>query len=529
MPAPTPKRAAPPPARPTPDEHHAPADTRRPGTPHPSPHAGGDEAPRVSGFDPRTNDQPPSRTVAHVDVDCFFAQAEQLDRPELRGRPVIVGGTVTPDGRTGRGVVCSCTYEARRFGVRNAMPVAKAVRLCPHGVYLRTNFDRYRELSQRLFEVCRDITPVVQVASLDEAYLDFTGLERRFAKAPNGDDHAGRHWTERAGHALKERVFDATGLVVSVGIGPNRLVAKLASKEGKPDGLLSIRPEQLDDFLIDLPVARIPGVGPAMQRRLARLGVTTIRELRRLGLETLVASLDDTGAWLWDRAHGRASAIVSTGHDRRSISRETTFSTDTTDRAFLRSTLRRLTQSAAWRLRRAGLRAGVVSLKLRYDDFRTVHRDRSLGAARGGVGATDHDDDLIETALTLFEDLYGDARPAGAGARRPVRLIGVGLTRLTAGGGRQLRFGEEDEFERRSRLYATADTIRARFGFDAVTLGPSAKKRRDRQPPPPDEPAAPCGSPDDAVGWVEPDADERTGRSLGRTPAASPRAVTTVH
>jgi DNA polymerase-4 len=338
------------------------------------------------------------RRIAHIDMDAFYASVEQRDNPSLRGKPVIVAG-LSP-----RGVVCAASYEARRFGIHSAMPTQQARLLCKNGIFLRPRMERYREVSRCVFGIIREFSDVVEPVSVDECYVDFT-TNRFGIDAP--DELAGR---------LKQQIRDQAGLTCSVGIAPNKFIAKIASDFDKPDGLVVIAPDQVDTFLVDLPVGRIPGVGPVAQRKFQQLGVKTIAELRRLTREQLERLFRRAGGRLYEYARGIDERPVVTYRAPKSLSREQTFERDTTDLEVVRETLRRQADSVAQRLAKRGLRAHGVELKVKYDDFQQVTRSGRLDDLFNDA------DTIYQTALTLLE-----RTEAG---RRAVRLVGVGVSGL---------------------------------------------------------------------------------------------------
>jgi len=305
-------------------------------------------------------DFPVPRTIVHADLDAFYASVEQLDNPELRGKPVVVGGS--PEGR---GVVMAASYEARRFGVRSAMPMSRALRLCPRVVRLPARFDRYSELSRDVMAIFRDVTPLVAPLSLDEAFLDATEEMDRF----DGPESLGRH--------LKGEVRKRTGLVLSVGIAANKLVAKIASDTGKPDGLVVVPPGTEAAFLAPLKVRALWGVGPKSEAVLHAAGFHTISQLAAAGAAHLETSLGSRGLWLYDMARGLDDSAVHTEHERKSVGAENTFPRDLSDGPDLRAELDRIAASVARRLAKSGFRARTVVLKLRYANFRTITRQSS--------------------------------------------------------------------------------------------------------------------------------------------------------
>lgn len=346
----------------------------------------------------------PVRRILHCDMDCFYAAVHARDDPALRGQPLIVGGR--PEGR---GVVAAASYEARRFGVRSAMPSSRAARLCPQAVFLPPEFGRYRRESEEIFRIYRDFTPLVQAVSIDEAYLDVT-------------DRLGRLGSATAvAREIRRRVREERGLTVSIGVGPSKLVAKIASDFDKPDGLTVVRPEEVEGFLAPLPVRRLHGVGPATERALAELGVETVGDLRARSKEELAARFGRHGRLLWEFARGIDEREVTTHRERKSLGAETTFPRDLTELPAMEEVIGGLAGSVAEGLARRGIAGATVTLKVRYDDFTTVTRSASRARPTAAEG------EIARVALELL-------RRTEAGAR-PVRLLGVTVSKLASAGG----------------------------------------------------------------------------------------------
>ena len=386
---------------------------------------------------------PEARAIAHADMDAFYAAIEQRDDPALRGKPVVVGGA------TPRGVVSAASYEARAFGVHSAMPSMQAKKLCPHAIFVPGRMSVYRRESRRIFEIFARFTPAVEGISLDEAFLDLTGTEKLFGPP------------ERTVERLRAEVRAETGLAVSVGLAPVKLVAKIASDLAKPDGLLVVRRGEVREFLAPLPVGRIWGVGPVARTRLESVGIHTIGDLARrpdTELRTLLGSFGPDAARL---ARGDDVREVEPYREAKSYSEENTFAHDVADPRELERAIRAHAEAVARRLRKDGLVARGVGLKLKLA--------RPLGQGRFP---------LLSRSCTLVEATNDGAELASAGRRllqraalaEPVRLVGLAAERLEEAGAQQLELLAEsaDARERRTRLNRTLDEIRARFGSRAL-------------------------------------------------------------
>ena len=344
------------------------------------------------------------RRILHCDMDCFYAAIHQRDDPALAGKPVIIGGS--PDRR---GVVAAASYEVRRFGVRSAMPSSQARRLCPHAIFLRPDFPRYREESKTIFEIFRSFTEVVQPVSIDEAYLDVTEQAALWGSAT------------AIATAVRARVRAERGLTVSVGVGPNRLIAKIASDRNKPDGLTVVPPARVLDFLAPLEVRKLQGVGPATERILQdELGVRTVRELRAISEATLVRRFGRFGETLFRYARGIDERPVLTETERKSLSSECTYDQDLVGLQAMDEEIDRQARGVAEALARRGLAGATIQIKVRYDDFTTVTRSTTL-AAPTDDGA-------------LISELGRELLRRTQAAARPVRLLGVGVAKLTEDG-----------------------------------------------------------------------------------------------
>lgn len=381
------------------------------------------------------------RAILHVDMDAFYASVEQLDHPEYRGKPVVVGGSADS-----RGVVSAASYEVRPYGVRSAMPMAKAVRLCPHAIFVRPRMGRYAEMSEAIFAIFSRVTPLVQSVSLDEAFLDVTGCQRL-----HGDPVT-------IARRIRVSIRRETGLTASVGVATCRFVAKIASDLDKPDGLTVIPEEEMLTRLEQMPVSKIWGVGPVTNKRLAALGITTIGQVRRWPVASLAAELGQTGVDLHRLANGQDESEVIPEEEEKSISHEETFAVDVLDREKLLAVLLGQADKVATRLRRRELAGRTVCLKLRYGDFSTVTRRKSLPSATH----------LAEIIYAEAKELLCSRTEAG---KRAVRLIGVGVSGFgnAKEGGQASLFREEaSNTDKLERLERVTDDIRAKLGKSAI-------------------------------------------------------------
>jgi DNA polymerase-4 len=340
------------------------------------------------------------RKILHIDMDAFYASVEQRDNPTLRGKPVAVGGDPTT-----RGVVAAASYEARKFGVRSAIPMSRAVRLCPSLVIVRPDFQKYRSVSQQVFALYREVTPLVEPLSLDEAYLDVT--ENSWGE-PLGVNVARR---------LKDAIKETTRLTASAGVAPNKFLAKIASGWKKPDGLTVVAPERVEKFLTGLPVDALWGVGPVTAARLREHGIEKLTDVRARSLADLEAVVGSLAPWLLDLAHGRDERRVEPNRPSKSSSSERTYASDLSGMQEIRQEIDRMARDVAAWLQKRAITARTVTIKVRYDDFTTVTRSHSTPQM------TDDADAIAGRALALL------AKTA-AGAR-PVRLLGVGVHNLS--------------------------------------------------------------------------------------------------
>jgi len=374
------------------------------------------------------------RVVMHLDMDAFYASVERLDDPSLEGKPVIVG-------RNMRGVVTAASYEARAFGVHSAMPVATARRLCPRGVYLPVRMSRYAEVSRQVMAALRSMVPVMEQTSVDEAYLDMTGTEHLLG-AP-----------EDAALRLKAAIREATGLTCSVGVAPNKFLAKIASDMDKPDGLFVIAPGEEAVFLATLPVSKVPGVGPRTCKALEELGVERVGEVLQRPLFFWTGRFGKWGRALFDRARGLDNSPVTARHEPKSSSAENTFEADTRSRDVLVKWLLQQSERVGRDLRAHGWKGRTVTLKLKYADFTGVTRSRTLETPTAATRT------IFETARLLLDAVRLD---------RDVRLIGVGVSNFQARE-RWLPLLPEDDPEQ--RLDDALDAVADKFGSDVLVRG----------------------------------------------------------
>jgi len=376
------------------------------------------------------------RKILHVDMDAFYASVEQRDDPSLMGKPVVVGGR--PNSR---GVVSAASYEARKYGIRSAMPVAEAARRCPSAVFLPVNGQKYREVSWQIRQIFLTYTPMVEPLSLDEAFLDVTGSTSLFGPA------------DLIALTIKQRIQQELNLTASVGLACNKFLAKLASDLKKPDGFVVVHPNRIQEFLDPLTVERIWGVGEKTAEQLHNHNVKTVRDLRSLELKFLTKLFGSLGSQLYQLAQGIDDRPVESDRVVKSIGRETTFETDIADPDVLETTLLKLAVHVGRSLRKEALRGKTVTLKVRYADFRTLTRSRTL------LRATDLDDVIYQEACSLLRELS---------LKQPLRLIGVTLSNLTDQIQNQLSLFEEPQLEKEN-LTKVLDSVKEKYGEKSIT------------------------------------------------------------
>jgi len=382
-----------------------------------------------------------SRQIIHVDMDAFYASVEQLDNPDLVGKAVIVGGDPKK-----RGVVSAASYEARNFGVHSAMPMSKAIRLCPNAIVLPVRMKRYVELSQQIHAIFEKFTPQIEPISLDEAFLDITESLQLFGSA------------EKIGLDIKHQIEEQLGLVASVGIAANKFLAKLASDLDKPDGFVVITEENKQQILDPLPVSNIWGVGKVTKKALKSKGINTIGQLRKAPIEILRSIFGEQTPHMLRLAQGVDNREVESSREAKSISSEQTFATDITDKNILLNVLLNQVEDVAQRLRTNDLEARTITLKLRYDDFRTITRSNTF----------DHPTNTTKTLWQEAEAMFLKWYKESAGA---LRLLGFGASGLQEAESGQHQLFSEPDHDKQKRLDKAFDRIREKFGHDALRRG----------------------------------------------------------
>ena len=408
------------------------------------------------------------RWIMHVDMDAFFASVEQLDHPEYKGHPVIVGGL------SSRGVVATASYEARKFGVHSAMPISRAKKLCPHGIYVYPNMARYKEISHIIHKVMEEFTPIIEPLSLDEAFLDVTGITHKFTGP------------KALGRAIKDRVFEKTGLIISAGLAPNKFLAKLASDLDKPDGLVVIPYGKECESLANFPIKRIWGVGPSTERRLKDGGFTLIKDVQALPDEKpLVPYVGNQARRIWELARGIDERPVEPDRQIQSVGNEETYESDVEDPAVIDLELHYFANRVAKRLRKYGLMGHTVSIKVRYNDFKTVSRQKRLDSS------TNQERVIYDTSVLLWNKLMRDALSVkqeeqevmGATPRpkfdnailevpvKPIRLLGVTVSGLSTEGIVQDDLFSIEADEKDEKLSIVLDSLASKFGEGAIMSG----------------------------------------------------------
>lgn len=381
----------------------------------------------------------PQRYIAHFDLDSFFVSVEVLNDPSLKGKAVIVGGSAE------RGVVSTCSYEARKFGVRSAMPMKTAMKLCPHAILVRGTRGEYSRYSRWVTDIIAAKAPLFEKASIDEFYIDLTGMDKYF------DPY---QWTID----LRTEIIEKTQLPISFGLGTNKMIAKIATDEAKPNGYIFVQPGMEKEFLAPLPVNKFSGVGEQTFITLKAMGINTIRDLAETPLSILEKKLGKYGIGLWNKSQGIHNGEVHPYHEAKSISTENTFEENSKDTEFLLSELVRMAERVGYELRQDGKLAGCVAVKLRYPDFETTSRQTT-------IDYTLRDDEIIPVAMDLFHKLYRKGEP--------VRLLGIRLSELT---NHPVQASLFDDAERKNNLYKAIDDVKNKFGKTSLQKARTVKK-----------------------------------------------------
>lgn len=380
-----------------------------------------------------------SRRILHLDMDAFFAAVEQLDFPQYRGKPVIVGAD--PKGGAGRGVVATASYEARKYGVHSALPISLAYQRCPHAVYLRGRYERYSEISRQLIATLNEFTPVIEKISIDEAFLDITKSLALFGSA------------EKIGYQIKKRIYDDLGLVASIGIAPNKFLAKVASDLEKPDGFVVVKEGEEKEFLKSLPISRLWGVGQKTEAALKQMDIETIGQIAHMPEQDLSRRFGKWGSALWRLANGIDPRSVKPWETQKSISQETTFDEDTGDEEAIHKTLLGLAESLSRLMRKSKLKGRTVTLKIRLEDFSTFTRSKTLS------DFVDSTQILKGVAIGLYKKFNKK--------NMKVRLLGIGVSQLNSVSGEQLGLFEQ-EAPLDAKMTKLLDSLQDKYGEGAV-------------------------------------------------------------
>ena len=379
--------------------------------------------------------------ILHVDMDAFYAAIEQRDNPNLVGKPVVVGGSPT-----GRGVIAAASYEARKFGLHSAMPSAQAIRLCPRAIFIKPQIEKYSAVSKQIREIFNRFTPVFEPLALDEAFLDVAGSQKLFGDA------------ETIGRQIQTTIAEELQLVASVGVAPNKFLAKLASDLDKPNGFMVVQQANVTEFLDPLDISRVWGIGPKTQQTFLKLGVQRIGQLRRLPMETLKQLFGLNADHFWRLARGIDTRQVVPDRIAKAVGHESTFSQDVNDDHVLESWVWELADQVGRRLRRNQIRGKTIRVKIRFHDFRTISRSKTISTR------TNSTREVAETSLNLLRAVRIEQRDS-------IRLLGVSVGGLSSQTGQQqLLFGQQQD-EQAKQIDSTADAIRDRFGSAAMKRG----------------------------------------------------------
>ncbi|OQX83186.1 hypothetical protein B6D60_10880 [candidate division KSB1 bacterium 4484_87] len=379
------------------------------------------------------------KIILHIDMDAFFAAIEELDHPDYRGKPVVVGAD--PKGGTGRGVVSTCNYEARKYGIHSAMPISQAYRRCPYAIYVFPRMRRYVEMSKIIHKIFYEFTPLVEPISIDEAFLDVSGCTRLFGSP------------EEIAKSIKKRIKAATGLTGSVGVAPSKFVAKIASDLEKPDGLVIVKPEKVKEFLSPLPISKMWGVGKKTEETLIKMGIDTIGRMAAMSREKIVKQLGKIGLHFWYLANGIDDRDVHTESTRKSVSLENTFLEDVDDEATIEKMIRSLSDNVSRILRKKNLKGKTLTLKIRLEDFSTFTRSRSFNEFIDSSAL------ISKTALQLYSKFDRKGKK--------VRLLGIGISNLNTIVGDQMNFFDQQK-EEEKKIDRVIDLIQNKFGADLI-------------------------------------------------------------
>lgn len=381
------------------------------------------------------------QTIMHVDMDAFYAAIEQRDHPDFLGKPVVVGAD--PKHGRGRGVVSTASYEARQFGIHSAQPISQAWKCCPNAIFLPVRMSRYQSVSKQIMDILSSFSPNLEKISLDEAFLDIRGTERLLGSPL------------QIAKAIKKQIVDTVGLTASVGIGPNKLIAKIASDHQKPDGLTEIRSDQVEGFLNPLPVRRLWGIGKQTEKRLHTFGVKYIGDLAKFDLDFLVREFGKWGRCLYFYARGIDDSPVISYRDAKSISNEVTFGQDEINRENIRKTLLKLCDKVGFRLREQNYTARTITLKVRFSDFTTLVRNSTLPKS------IHLSETIYQEIFHLFESIDTD--------QRPIRLLGVGVSQLLSA--QAMQYDLFHVSEKADRVTQAVDQLKTRFGSHIIHRG----------------------------------------------------------
>ncbi len=379
------------------------------------------------------------KIIAHIDMDAFFASVEQADNPKLKGKPVIIGAD--PKKGRGRGVVSTCSYEARKYGIHSAMPISKAYQRCPNGIFLRGRMQRYHQVSNRIFEIFYEFSPDIEVISIDEAFLDISGI-RKLHGTP-----------QQICFKIKERIQQEFFLTASVGVAPSKMVAKIASDLCKPNGFLEVKKKEIIDFLQPLVVEKLWGVGPKTKEFLNEMGIITIGDLAKTQKEKLCDELGENGEHLFLLANGIDERCVEVQSETKSVSHEHTFEKDISDKQVLEKTLLHLSEKVSRRLRNEDLKGHTITVKLRYEGFKTYTRACTI------IEATNFVDDIYKKVKNLFEDVYSSSQK--------VRLVGVKVSNFKNLYVQDSLFGERDR-NKKEKIHQAVDFIKDKYGEQSI-------------------------------------------------------------